>query len=68
MEDFDGALVSIQVIIDDIRCKSELKRQKEIDAEKLKKDIEQLKGRVLNLIQDNLELKTINSERGNTES
>lgn len=62
MKDFDEVLIDLQVIMDDIQCRAELKRQKELEVEKLNSDIEQLKGKALDLIQRNLELKVKRNE------
>lgn len=57
MKDFDDVLISLQVIMEDVRYKAELKRQKELEAERLNQDIEILKGKAIKLLQENVELK-----------
>lgn len=64
MIDFDAVLLDLDIIMGDIRHKAELKRQKELEAEKLSHDIEQLRGKAMDLIQNNLELK---ARHGDTE-
>lgn len=61
MKDFEDVLVSLQVIMGDIKYKSELKKEKELEAERLDQDIERLRDKALELIQNNLEFKVSHS-------